>query len=224
MDNSDIRQNILLFINDIETLSHLCSVDKLFYGILSNKVFWNLKINNDNLPNISDRFNGACSIKQKSNMAFTRPTSWFTYYNKEKQLQIYTDRLMEILEHPKTEDFKDVVDVDEDDFYLVIHMSDIYLPMILDVEGINLEEIMALSDKHVTCQLNDELRKRSMGACNFWIDDNQVYIVDVNYYYFSNFINYRYHINRDNIRKIFYKMLSYGVIPRDGSNEDHVIL
>jgi hypothetical protein len=44
MDNSDIRQNILLFIDNIETLSHLCSVDKLFYGILSSEVFWDLNI------------------------------------------------------------------------------------------------------------------------------------------------------------------------------------
>jgi hypothetical protein len=210
MNNPDIRQNILLFINDIKTLSQLCSVDKLFYEILSNKTFWDLKYNNDNL--------------HKSKMEFTKPKSWFTYYYKEKQLQISTNRLMEILEYPKIEDFRNIVDINLDDFYLVIHMSDVYLPMILDVEGTNFEKIIVLSDKHVTRQLNRELKNRGVGVCNFWIDDNQTCIVDVNYYYLSNFINYRYHINKDNMYKIFYNMLFYGVVPRDGYNDDYVIL
>jgi hypothetical protein len=73
------------------------------------------KYNNDNLlntsdrfngagsilPNISDRFNGANFIEQKSKMIFSRPKSWFSYYEKEKQLQICTNRLMEMLKIQK---------------------------------------------------------------------------------------------------------------------------
>jgi hypothetical protein len=98
-------------------------------------------------------------------------------------------------------------------------MRDIYLPLILDVEGINLEEVIMLSDKRVRYKLNDEGKNQSKSFCNFLIGDDGQYIVNINYYSSNysnhpNHIKYKYYVGKDDIRKIFYNALSYGVIPR----------
>jgi hypothetical protein len=217
MDNSDIRQNILLSVDDTKILSKLCLVDKLFYQILSNKTFWNLKCDKNNLPDISSRLN-------MQEVAYLLPKSWFIYYKKETRLLMCTNRVMEILEHPKIEDFNNVDYIDEDAFWLTIYMNDIYLPLILDVEGINLEEITALSDKHVICSSYNEVSDQSSGNCNFSIDDDKRYVIDVNYYYYNHHECVRYYLERENMRKVFYNMLSFGVIPRDDYNNNYVIL
>jgi hypothetical protein len=212
MDNTDIRQNILLFIDDIEIFSRLCTVDKLFYEILSNKLFWDLKYNNNNLP--------------ISKILYDNPIQWFASYQKERQLKIYTNRLMEILEHPKFEDFRNVSEIYEDDFWLCSNLDDVYLPNVLNIDGANytfMNELITIYNLHAIARLN---KRSSHGRCDFYFENGE-YCIKLCYYgnyLYKNTIYYVQDISRNDMCNIFYNMLSCGIVPRDGYNEHFIKL
>lgn len=58
---------------------------------------------------------------------YNTPLAWISAYEKERKLKFYTDRLMEILENPKAEDFDYIYDFDNliDSIGLIIYTYDV---------------------------------------------------------------------------------------------------
>jgi hypothetical protein len=212
MDNLDIRQNILLFINDNKLLSQLCLVDKLFYKILSNKTFWNLKFERP--------------VFDIGKISYDKPIQWIILYEREKQFIIYTDRLMEILEHPTLDDFVDVGGYIDDPSILIVFPNEIDLPKIFNVEDINLNEITEFHNKCLLDSIYKLTRSCGHGYCNIYIEKEK-YIVRTQYQKNLNnddLITNIYNISKNSMRKIFYNMLLCGTLPRDNYAGEYVRL
>jgi hypothetical protein len=216
MDHPDTKILIILELsNNINDLINIISIDKSTYNEFTQKFCWDLIFVKHDLP--------------LSNIIYDDASQWLVLFKKETKLKIYTNRLMEILEHPKIEDFDDFDDVDGIDEHneLAINYQDISFIHILNVEGINMREISKICNKCSLDKLNETIEKVGFTTCSMYIEKEKYVISIYNPSLYHNNIRhdfYRYYITHDNMKKIFYNILSYGVIPFDQYNGNHVKL
>ena len=110
MDHEDIRRSIYLNVDrDIKNLINISSVDKLSQKICSKTDFWEPIFKEYGL--------------QFSEIKYDNIQIWISTYEKERKSNIYTNRLMEILEHPKLEDFEDIDEDDDVDIGLFVYID-----------------------------------------------------------------------------------------------------
>lgn len=201
MDNSDIRREILLNIdNDIKNLLNSCSIDKLSRALCSNISFWKPKFDDFNLP-----------IKRIHN----NPLSWIAQYEKERKLRFYTDRLMQILENPKNEDFLDIdMDYIDEPIGLTIYVDDAPFMQIFNIPEINQDDLALIVDTFIL----DKFRKKGIEEHTF----ARMIILDGNYTInilgVPTLDEIEVVVSRDTMKSILYKILSFGVIPGDEIN------
>jgi len=207
MNNSDIRSQILLNIdNDIKNLLNSCSIDKLSRTICSNLSYWKPKFEEFNLP-----INRICN----------NPLAWIAQYEKERKLRFYTDRLMEILENPKNEDFQsiDVNDIANlDDIGLLIFSYDAPFLEIFNIPEINQDDLSLTVDTYILDKFRKEGLEEHTFASMFII--NNKYKITINTVPTLDTIEVV--VSRDTMKNIFYKILSFGVIPLDDINPERV--
>lgn len=208
MNNQDTKILIISFL-DLNSLINMISVDKSTCNLLSQKICWDIIFKENNLP--------LC------NMSYDDPSQWLVAFVKESKLKIYSNRLMDILEHPKREDFDNPYDFsDEAINKLRIDHRDLCFVNVLDVEEIDIREISKIYNIYVLDKLNPFLRARYL-ICDLLFSDNEYFVHLV---YSFNSINgaYQYCVSRDSMKKILYNALSYGVIPNINYNKIKLIV
>jgi hypothetical protein len=202
MDNQDTKILIISELShNIDDLINIITVDKSTYNLFSRNSVWSIIFLKHDLPLFDINYDD--------------PSEWLVLFKKELKLKIYTNRLMDILEHTKHEDFKQMDGIHGlyIDNELSICYKDISFIHILNVEGINMKEIYKISNKCILNKL-DKIIEEDVGftTCSMYIEKEKYVIsIDSPSLYHDN-IN-KYYINRDNMKKIFYNILSYGVIP-----------
>lgn len=188
--------------NNINDLINTISINKSTYNEFSQKSSWVIIFikNELSLPNI----------------VYDDTSQWLILFKKEIKLKIYTNRLMDILEHPKIEHNE-----------LITTYQDISFVHILNVEGINMKEIYKICNKCSLDILNKTIEKVGYPTCSMYIEKEKYIISIYNPSLYRNNIKhdfYRYIIERDSMKQIFYNILSYGVIPFDQYTGDRVKL
>ena len=206
MEHHDIRRSISLQIDkEVKELINVCSVDKLSQKICSNADFWEPIFEEHNLPFSTIRYNNA--------------QVWISTFEKERKLKMYTDRLMEILENPKLNDFKDVnLDDDFDDIGLYFYINQCPWLEVFNVEGIDYNQLLLIVNSYIIHTFNKELYEIPHAVILF-INNNYILRIISD----SGVIN-NINISRETVKTIFYRVLSYGVIPLDNYNSNPVKL
>jgi DNA-binding Xre family transcriptional regulator len=215
MNNQDTK---ILIISELSNndLINAISIDKSTYRLFSQKLCWDIIFKKHNLP--------------LSTIIYDDTSQWLVLFKKEIKLKIYTNRLMDILEHPKIEDFEAMDGIHGLYIHneLSIHHQDISFIHILNVEGINMKEINKICNK---CAINrlDKMMVEDVGftTCSMYTEGEKYVISIYNpSLYYDNIRHdfYRYYIERDNMKQIFYNILSHGVIPVDQYNGNPVKL
>ena len=87
-------------MSNINDLISIISIDKFTYNLFSHKFCWDIIFHKNDLP--------------LSNIIYDDTNHWLVAFKKEVKLKIYTDRLMDILEHPKIRDFDELNNLDDD--------------------------------------------------------------------------------------------------------------
>jgi hypothetical protein len=133
--------------------------------------------------------------------------AWIAQYEKERKLKFYTDRLMEILENPKTEDFESIdVDNIDDSIGLVIFSYDAPFMEIFNIPEINQDELSLMVDTYIL----DKFREKGLDEHTFasmFIVNNK-YKITINAVPTLDVIDVV--VSRDTMKNIFYKILSFG--------------
>jgi hypothetical protein len=205
MDNKDIRSQILLNIdNDIKNLLNTCSIDKLSRTICSNLSYWKPKFEEFNLP-----INRICN----------NPLAWIAQFEKERKLKFYTDRLIEILENPKDEDFQSI-DVNDvwDPIGLIVYTYDVPFMEIFNIPEINQDDLSLMVDTYIL----DKFRKKGLEEHTFarMIILDDVYMIEIVAVPTLDEITVT--VTRDTMKQILYKILSFGFIPLDDINNEKI--
>ena len=136
---------------------------------------------------------------------------------------------MDILEHPKIEDFE-VMDGIHGLYIhneLSIYYQDISFIHILNVEGINMKEIYKICNKCSLNKLDKMIEEVGFTTCSMYTEGEKYIISIYNPSLYHDFLRhdfYKYYIKRDSMKQIFYNILSYGVIPFDQYNGNQVKL
>lgn len=104
MDNQDTKMLIISALsNNINDLINIITIDKATYNLFSQKFIWDIIFVKNDLP--------------LSDIIYDDLTQWLVLFKKELKLKIYANRLMDILEHPKLEDFKQMDVIKELDIH-----------------------------------------------------------------------------------------------------------
>jgi hypothetical protein len=188
----------------MKNLLNSCSIDKLSRTICSNISYWKPKFEEYNLP---------------INKIHNTPLAWIAQYEKERKLRFYTDRLMEILENPKTEDFQDIdVNNIDEKIGLIIYTSDAPFMEIFNIPEINQDDLSLMVDTYILDKFREKGLEERTFARMIILDDN--YTISINSVPTLDEIEVV--VTRDTIKHIFYKILSFGVIPRDDINAEKI--
>jgi hypothetical protein len=204
MIDQDIKILIIKEVsNDINNLINIITIDKSTYNLFSRKHYWDLIFTKHDLP--------------LSNIVYDDVSQWLVVFKTEIKLKIYTDRLMNILENPKIEDFDKVYELD---YYsgLVIYYQDISFIHVLDVEGINMKIISTICNKCRLNKLDKTIEEVGFATCLMKFEDEKYFISVYNPSLYVNKVKsdlYENYITRNNMKQILYNILSYGVIPID---------
>jgi hypothetical protein len=202
MEHPDIRRQILLNIDkDIKELTNTCSVDKLAQKLCSNVDFWEPIFKEHNLP--------------FPNIKYDNVQVWISTFEKERKLKIYTDRLMEILENPKLEDFQ-YIDLDDELIGIGLYVNIDQCPFleVFNIEEIDYNQLLLIVNSYIIRKFSrgEEVDQKPTVSIN--IVDNS-YVLEITSDILNNiFVN----ISDESARKILYRILSYGVIPFDSVN------
>jgi hypothetical protein len=192
MNEYDIRRNISLKIDkEVKELTNICSIDKLAQKICSKADFWEPIFEEHDLP--------------FSNEKYDNVQVWISTFEKERKLKIYTDRLMEILEYPKLEDFVNIMDLD--DIYLYIKIDQCPFLEVFNIEEIDYNKLLLIVNSYIINKFSEEGVDLIPAAVFSIIDDK--YELHIS----TNLSDYIINIKRETLRTIFYRILSYGVIP-----------
>ena len=214
MEQQDIRRSISLQIDkEVRELINVCSVDKLSQRICSNADFWEPIFEEHNLPFSTIRYDNA--------------QVWISTFEKERKLKIYTDRLMEILEHPKFDDFEDFdfdlnpTSVDPGDIGLFVYIDQCPFLEVFNIEEINYNELLLIVNSYIIHKFSEkELDMIPNAVINYFdgVYDLIIYPDAIS----GNEISFD--ISRETVKTIFYRILSYGAIPLDTMNSNRVKL
>ena len=158
MDYQDTKFLIISELsNNINDLINAISTDKFTYNLFSQRSCWDIIFIKHNLP--------------LSNITYDTTNQWLVDFKTEMNLKIYTDRLMDILEHPKIEDFDGIDNIDG----LYVHnelsicYQDISFINILNVEGINMKEIYKVCNKCALNRLDKVIEEVGFTTCTMYI-------------------------------------------------------
>lgn len=203
MNEHDIRRQISLKIDkEVKELTNICSVDKLAQKICSNADFWEPIFEEHNLPfpNIK---NGNVQV-------------WISTFEKERKLKMYTDRLMEILENPKLEDFQ-YIDLDDDLIGIGLYVNIDQCPWleIFNIDEFDYNQLLLIVNSYIIHKFSKIGLELIPNASIAIVDDD--YILTIVSDAISDSIIY-FKISEESARKILYRILSYGVIPFDTQN------
>jgi hypothetical protein len=203
MENEDIRKSISLKIDkEVTELTNICSVDKLAQKICSNADFWEPIFEEHNLPFINKKYNNV--------------QVWISTFEKEKKLKLYTDRLIEILEYPKVEDFK-YMDLDDDLIGIGLYVNIDQCPWleVFNIPEVDYNQLLLIVNSYIINKFSKKEIELTPNASITIIDDN--YLLTIISDTKINNIDY-IDISIESVRTIFYRILSYGVIPFDTFN------
>lgn len=201
MNEHDIRRQILLKIDkEVKELTNMCSVDKLAQKICSNADYQFLIFEEHELafPNIK---NGNVQV-------------WISTFEKERKLKNYTDRLMEILENPKLEDFQ-YIDLDDDLISIGLYVNIDQCPFleIFNIKEVDYNQLLLIVNSYIINKFN---------KVNI-IPNASITVLDNDYTLWitldkENLDDIHITISEESARKILYRILSYGVIPFEPLN------
>ena len=197
MEHEDIRKSISLKIDkEVKELTNICSVDKLAQKICSKADFWKPIFEEHDLP--------------FPNIKSDNVQVWVSTFEKERKLKIYTDRLMEILEYPKLEDFNDM-DPDDGigDIGLFVYIDQCPWLEVFNIEEVDYNQLLLIVNFYIIRKFSKEGLDGGPDATILFIDNGYALriISDIEDIYVD--------ISRETAKKIFYRILSYGTIPRD---------
>lgn len=211
MDKRDVHHKILSNINtDIKNLSTSCSTDSLSRKVCSEASHWQPIFADYGLP--------------FPKIHYTTPADWIIEFETQRKLKFYTDRLMDILEHPKLEDFKNVEEFFvADPISLLVYQNDVSFPAVFNVKGVDLIEVTTTFNKAILNLLDDKLDRYGSTAAYLKIHDGE-YIIQIIYYSSLGRNIFEYSIDRDSMKKVMYNILSNGSVPRDSYFEHKVKL
>ena len=209
MDNQDIKILIISELsNNINDLINVITIDKSTYNIFSQKCNWGIIFVKNDIP--------------LSNIIYDDTSKWLIAFKKEMKLKVHTNRLMDILENPKVEDCYGNLELFGPEG-LSINYEDISFVNVLNVEGINMKEISEICNK-LNKTVEEEIKLfTTCATCVMHIKDDE-YIVSIHYNPWLHKNNIKYHIKRDNMKRIFYNILSHGIIPFDQYNGHRIKL
>jgi len=204
MNEPDIRRQISLKIDrEVKDLTNICSIDKLAQKICSKADFWEPIFEEHELP--------------IPNIKYDNVQVWISTFEKERKLKIYTDRLMEILEHPKVEDFQ-YMDLDDDLIGIGLYVNIDQCPFleVFNIKEVDHNQLSLIVNSYI-------IRKFSKGGLDM-THNASITIVDNDYIlwitsHINDFDDIYITISRESARIIFYRILSYGVIPFDTAND-----
>jgi len=199
MEYPDVRREILLQVDkEVKELTATCSVDKLAQKICSQDHFWKPIFEEYKLP--------------FPNTKYDNVQVWISTFEKERKLKIYTDRLIEILEHPKLEDFNDdIINFDEDisNIGLLVYINQCPWLEVFNIEEINYNQLLLIVNSYIINKFSEEGLDDPPSATIFFVNDG--YVLRIISYIDIIYID----ISRETAKTIFYRILSYGVIPLD---------
>lgn len=215
MDNPDARKSILNNIDqDLAKLFKSCAINSSTTIACSRGSYWKPIFEKYDLPFPIINYDEA--------------DEWLLEFGKQRKLKFSTDRLMNILEHPKIDDFENV---DADDLNLVginIETTDVSFLNVFNVKGINFPRIATIYNKDISDILSGKMKNengRFEGAAVARMKfENGQYLLEINYNQSIMHNGYEYIIDRNAMKQIFYNILSFGVVPRDDINGDFVRL
>ena len=122
---------------------------------------------------------------------------------------------MEILEHPKAADFQ-YMDLDDDisDIGLYVNIDECPFLEIFDLPEVNQDDLLLIVNSYIIHKFSNKKRDDVTSAfINFLEGDYSLFIDSI----YSN-VSLDIHIPRETVKTIFYRILSYGVIPFDSIN------
>jgi hypothetical protein len=122
---------------------------------------------------------------------------------------------MEILEHPKVEDFQ-YMDLDDDirDIGLYVNIDQCSFLEVFNLPEVNQDDLLLIVNSYVINKLsNRKLEDTPSAFINFLEGDYSLFIE-------SMYVNVAIDIPipRETVKTIFYRILSYGIIPFDSIN------
>jgi len=199
MEHQDIRRSISLKIDkEIKELTNICSVDKLAQKICSKADFWEPIFEEHDLPFI--------------NVKYDNVQVWISTFEKERKLKIYTDRLMEILENPKVEDFENLHFYEElVGIGLYIYIDQCPWLEVFKIKEIDYNQLLLIVNLYIIRKFSRIGLELKPNASISIVDNDYILtIVADSIIYFT--------ISEETARTIFYRILSYGVIPFDTAN------
>lgn len=201
MNEHDIRRQISLKIDkDVKELTNICSIDKLAQKICSNADFWEPIFEEHNLPfpNIK---NGNVQV-------------WISTFEKERKLKFYTDRLIEILENPKVEDFQ-YFDLDDDLIGIGLYVNIDQCPFleVFNIKEVDYNQLLLIVNSYIINKFN---KVNIIPNASITILDNDYTLLIT--LYKENLDDIHITISEESARTILYRILSYGVIPFDTVN------
>ena len=161
--------------NNINDLINVITINKSTYNLFSQKFCWDLIFVKHNLP--------------ISNIIYDDASQWLVAFKKEMKLKIYTNRLMDILENPRVEDYYGKLMLFGPEG-LSISCGDVSFVNVLNVEGINMKEISKICNKFLLDKLNKTIEEAKFTMCIIHIEGDKYTIsVDHNPWLYKNNIN-----------------------------------
>jgi len=195
MEIPDIRRSISLQIDkEVKELINICSVDKLAQKICSEANFWEQIFEEYKLP--------------FPNILHNNAQVWISTFEKERKLKFYTDRLMEILEYPEVDDFE-YVDPDDTEVTLFVNIDQCPFLEVFNIPEIDYNELSLIVNSYILDKLNGKRLDYIPSATIDIIDNKYELTISTNY---SDYVT---NIERQTVKTIFYRILSYGAIPFD---------
>lgn len=209
MELIDTRKNIIWNADkSVQNLTNICSVDKLSKEICSSLDFWAPLFEEYNFP--------------LPKIIPSNHVTWISTFEKERMLKIGINRLMEILKNPNEQDFERLEQeyIDElPSIGLLIYQSDApFLDIFGDIEGVDINQLLSMINDRIMhkCQGKDQ---DNLAFANVFFDrDQKIYSLNITDFRYKT----KTEIDRDTAKRILYRILSYGTIPRDDQNGDPV--
>lgn len=186
---------------EVKELTNICSVDKLAQKICSNANFWEPIFEEHDLPFINKKYDNA--------------QIWISTFEKERKLKFYTDRLMEILENPKLEDFENIFDIEG--IGLFVYIDQCPWLEVFNIKEVDYNQLLLIVNSYIIHKFSKKGLDLIPNASIFFIDNSYKLeiIPDIGKILSID-------ISRQSAKTIFYRILSHGEIPLDTANSDRV--
>ena len=126
---------------------------------------------------------------------------------------------MEILEHPKSDDFEGInlinLDYDDADIGLSVYIDQCPWLEVFNIKEVDYNQLLLIVNSYIIHKFCKEGLDLIPAATIFFIDNN--YILEINSDTYTE-AAIPIKISRETVKTIFYRILSYGAIPIDTFN------